>query len=73
MTLLEKIQLEEIQKLKARNLYVENELKQAKQIFQDLINDWEVNDAEVVEPNTLDNDFQSPTQQLNNFFRDMYK
>jgi succinyl-CoA synthetase beta subunit len=72
MTLLEKIQLEEIQKLKARNLYVENELKQAKQIFQNLINDWEVKDAEVVEPNPLDNDFQSPIEQLGKIFKNMY-
>ncbi len=72
MTLLEKIQLEEIQKLKARNLYLENELKQAKQIFQDLINDWEVNDVEVVEPNLLDNQFQSPIEQLTDIFKNMY-
>ena len=72
MTLLEKIQLEEIQKLKARNLYLENELKQAKQVFQDLINDWEVNDAEVVEPNLLDNDFQSPIEELDKIFKNMY-
>jgi len=72
MTLLEKIQLEEIQKLKARNLYLNNELKQAKQIFQDLINDWEVNDAEVVEPNLLDNDFHSPIEQLDKIFKNMY-
>jgi hypothetical protein len=72
MTLLEKIQLEEIQKLKARNLYLENELKQAKQIFQDLINEWEVNDVEVIEPNLLDNQFQSPIEQLTDIFKNMY-
>jgi hypothetical protein len=68
-----KFQTQRIQVLEARNLYLENELKQAKQILQDLINDWEVNEAEVVEPNPLDDMFQSPTEQLNNFFRDMYK
>ena len=72
MTLLEKIQLEEIKKLKAGNLYLENELKQAKHIFQDLINDWEVNDAEVLEPNLLDNDFHSPIEQLDKIFKNMY-
>ena len=72
MTLLEKIQLEEIQKLKARNLYLENELKQAKDLFQSLINEWEVNDAEVVEPNPLDDIFQSPIEQLTDIFKNMY-
>lgn len=68
-----KFQKERIQALEARNLYLENELKQAKQILQELLNEWEVNDAEIVEPNPLDDMFQNPTQQLNNFFRDMYK
>jgi hypothetical protein len=43
-----KFQNEQIQALQKRNEYLENELKQAKQIFQDLINDWEVNEAEEV-------------------------
>lgn len=68
-----KFQTQRIEVLEARNLYLENELKQAKQIFQELINAWEVNDAEVVEPNHLDNMFQTPTQQLNDIFKNMYK
>jgi hypothetical protein len=72
MTLLEKLQLERIQALEARNLYLENELKQAKQILQDLVNDLEVNEAEVIEPNLLDNDFQSPIEQLTDIFKNMY-
>jgi hypothetical protein len=67
-----KFQNEQIQALQKRNEYLENELKQAKQIFQDLINDWEVNDAEVVEPNLLDNQFQSPIEQLDKIFKNMY-
>jgi hypothetical protein len=67
-----KFQNEQIQALQKRNEYLENELKQAKQIFQDLINDWEVNDAEVVEQNLLDNDFQSPIEQLDKIFKNMY-
>lgn len=67
-----KFQNEQIQALQKRNEYLENELKQAKQIFQDLINDWEVNDAEVLEQNLLDNDFQSPIEQLNKIFKNMY-
>ena len=72
MTLLEKLQLERIQALEARNLYLENELKQAKQIFQDFINDCEVNEAEVIEPNPLDDIFQSPIEQLTDIFKNMY-
>ena len=68
-----KFQKERIQALEARNLYLENELKQAKQILQELLNEWEVNDAEVVEPTPLDDVFQTPTQQLNNIFKNMYK
>jgi hypothetical protein len=67
-----KFQNEQIQALQKRNEYLENELKQAKQIFQDLINDWEVNEAEVVELNLLDNDFQSPIEQLDKIFKNMY-
>jgi hypothetical protein len=67
-----KFQNEQIQALQKRNEYLENQLKQAKQIFQDLINDWEVNEAEVVEPNLLDNDFQSPIEQLDKIFKNMY-
>lgn len=68
-----KFQTERIQALEARNLYLENELKQAKQILQDLVNELEVKEAEVVEPNPLDDKFQTPTQQLNDFFKNMYK
>jgi predicted RNase H-like nuclease (RuvC/YqgF family) len=67
-----KFQNEQIQALQKRNEYLENELKQAKQILQSLINEWEVNDAEVVEPNLLDNDFQSPIEQLDKIFKNMY-
>jgi hypothetical protein len=67
-----KFQNEQIQALQKRNEYLENQLKQAKQIFQDLINDWEVNEAEVVELNLLDNDFQSPIEQLDKIFKNMY-
>jgi predicted RNase H-like nuclease (RuvC/YqgF family) len=67
-----KFQNEQIQALQKRNEYLENELKQAKQILQSLINEREVNDAEVVEPNLLDNDFQSPIEQLDKIFKNMY-
>lgn len=38
----------QIKALSERNQYLENELKQAKQLFQELINEWTVNGAEVV-------------------------
>jgi len=67
-----KFQNEQIQALQSRNLFLENELKQAKQIFQDLINDWEVNEVEIVEPKPLDDVFQSPIEQLTDIFKNMY-
>ena len=63
-----KYQSERIQALEKRNAYLENELKQAKDLFQDIVNDWEVANFEEVKPNLLDDMFQNPLQQLNNLF-----
>jgi len=63
-----KYQSERIQALEQRNAYLENELKQAKDLFQDIVNDWEVANFEEVKPNVLDDMFQNPLQQLNNLF-----
>jgi hypothetical protein len=63
-----KYQSDRIQALEIRNAYLENELKQAKDLFQDIVNDWEVANAEEVKPNVLDEMFQNPLQQLNNLF-----
>ena len=63
-----KFQNERIQALQQRNAYLENELKQAKDLFQDIVNDWEVANFEEVKPNVLDDMFQNPLQQLNNLF-----
>jgi hypothetical protein len=62
MTLLEKIQLEEIQKLRDSNLSLKNKLQEANQLLREIRNVMKlykikVNDAEVVETNLLDNDF----------------
>jgi hypothetical protein len=57
--------LELIEALQERNAYLENELKQAKQLFQELINEWEVIEPTTVEPNILDNMFNNPMDQLN--------
>ena len=63
-----KYQSDRIQALEIRNAYLENELKQAKDLFQDIVNDWEVANFEEVKPNVLDEMFQNPLQQLNNLF-----
>jgi hypothetical protein len=63
-----KYQNDRIKALELRNAYLENELRQAKQLFQDIVNDWEVANAEEVKPNVLDEMFQNPLQQLNNLF-----
>jgi hypothetical protein len=63
-----KYQNDRIKALEIRNAYLENELRQAKQLFQDIVNDWEVANAEEVKPNVLDEMFQDPLQQLNNLF-----
>jgi hypothetical protein len=64
-----KFQQDQIYALQKRNAYLENELKQAKDLFQDLINDWEVKEFEVVnQPNIIDEMFNNPLQQLNELF-----
>ena len=77
MTLLEKLQLERIQALKARVLSLEAETNKAKQLLEQMYNEMlyniKVKDAEVVEPTPMDDKFQTPTQQLNDFFKNMYK
>ena len=77
MTLLEKIQLEEIQKLRDSNLSLKNKLQQANQLLREIRNvmklyKMKVKEAEVIEPNLLDNDFQSPIEQLDKIFKNMY-
>lgn len=56
----------QIEALQTRNAYLENELKQAKNILQDIINDWEV-----IEPttNVLDTMFDNPMEQLDNLLK----
>ncbi|CAB4148997.1 hypothetical protein UFOVP530_47 [uncultured Caudovirales phage] len=61
-----KFQAEQILALQTRNAYLENELIQAKNILQDIINDWEV-----IEPttNVLDTMFDNPMEQLDNLLK----
>jgi cell division septum initiation protein DivIVA len=55
-----KFQALQIQALKERNEYLENELKQAKDILQSIVNDWEVSEAK----NAFDEMFENPLEQL---------
>ena len=58
-----KFQALQIKALKERNEYLENENKQAKQLFQEFLNEFEVK-----EPNILDAMFNNPMEQLNNLY-----
>lgn len=64
-----KMQLQQIQALQTRNAYLENEIIEAKKILQDIVNDWEVFNAEEVKPNVLDNMFDNPMDQLDNLLK----
>lgn len=64
-----KFQAEQILALQTRNTYLENELHQAKNILQDIVNDWEVFNAEEVKPNVLDTMFNNPMEQLDNLLK----
>lgn len=44
-----------IDALEKRNAYLENELSQAKDLFQSLINEWEVQEAEILTPQAKEN------------------
>jgi len=46
-----KFQAIQILTLQSRVSYLENELNQAKQLFQDIVNDWEVHQEEEVKYN----------------------
>jgi hypothetical protein len=70
-----KFQAQQLNALRTENERLNNELKQAKDLFQALINDWEVQDAEVLDfpqldqaTKVFDEIFQNPIEQLNNLF-----
>jgi hypothetical protein len=70
-----RFQAQQLNALRKENERLNNELKQARDLFQALINDWEVQDAEVLENRQLDQAtkvfdeiFQNPIEQLNNLF-----
>ena len=70
-----KFQAQQLLAVRQENERLNNELKQAKELMQMLINEWEVQDAEVLEFTQLDqatkvfdDAFQNPIEQLNNLF-----
>ena len=70
-----RFQAQQLNALRAENERLNNELKQARELMQALINDWEVQDAEVLETRQLDQAtkvfdeiFQNPIEQLNNLY-----
>ena len=56
--------------LRTENEFLKNELKQAKELFQAMINEWEVIDAKIESPvtNVFDMAFDSPLDQLNKLY-----
>jgi hypothetical protein len=70
-----KFQAQQLNAVREENERLRNELKQAKELMQMLINDWEVQDAEILEfpqldeaTKVFDEAFQNPIAQLNNLF-----
>ena len=68
-----KFQMEQLNALRKENERLNNELKQARDLMQMLINDWEVSEPEVLEfpqldqaTKVFDEAFQNPISQLNN-------
>ena len=68
-------QAQQLNAVREENERLRNELKQAKDLMQMLINEWEVQDEEVLEfpqldqaTKVFDDAFQNPIEQLNNLF-----
>jgi hypothetical protein len=69
-------QAQQLNALRKENERLQNELNQAKDLMKALINDWEVQDAELLEfpqldeaTKAFDEIFQNPIEQLNNLLR----
>jgi hypothetical protein len=69
-------QAQQLNALRKENERLQNELNQAKDLMKALINDWEVQDAEVLEfpqldeaTKAFDEAFKNPIEQLNNLLR----
>jgi membrane protein involved in colicin uptake len=70
-----RFQAQQLNAVRKENERLNKELRQARELMQALINDWEVQDAEVLNTPQLDQAtkvfdeiFQNPIEQLNNLF-----
>jgi hypothetical protein len=70
-----KFQAQQLSALRQENERLNNELRQARELMQALINDWEVQDAELLDfpqldqaTKVFDEIFQNPIEQLNNLY-----
>ena len=75
-----RFQAQQLNALRAENERLNNELKQARELMQAIINDWEVQDAEVLNfpqldeaTKVFDEAFQNPIEQLNNLTDGFYR
>lgn len=75
-----RFQAQQLNALRAENERLNNELKQARELMQSLINDWEVQDAELLgfpqldeATKVFDDAFQNPIEQLNNLTDGFYR
>ena len=69
-------QAQQLNALRKENERLQNELNQAKDLMKALINDWEVQDAEILEfpqldeaTKAFDEAFNNPIEQLNNLLK----
>ena len=75
-----RFQAQQLNALRAENERLNNELKQARELMQAIINDWEVQDAELLDfpqldeaTKLFDEAFQNPIEQLNNLTDGFYR
>jgi hypothetical protein len=75
-----RFQAQQLNALRAENERLNNELKQARELMQSLINEWEVQDAEVLNfpqldeaTKVFDEAFQNPIEQLNTLTDGFYR
>jgi hypothetical protein len=75
-----RFQAQQLSALRQENERLNNELRQARELMQALINEWEVQDAELLEfpqldqaTKVFDEIFQNPIEQLNNLTDGFYR
>jgi hypothetical protein len=75
-----RFQAQQLSALRQENERLNNELRQARELMQALINEWEVQDAEVLDfpqldqaTKVFDEAFQNPIEQLNTLTDGFYR